>query len=281
MTAAARDFPEVLATLEPYLVDVVLIGGWVPHLYLVYGNLGWQGTISRTTEGDILVPSILEPNGRPKLRELLEANGLRPARKEPFPADWIASDTEATVVEFIMANPGPAGTHSPRQIEAQGWLGAIVVEDARLLQSYTNTLTVATRSGQLNVQVPTLGAWAVGKALTFGARQATVSGTLGEEKRAKDLLYIRDMVFAGGRVLQQVGKDLAEIALDGAWSSTLRRAVDRLTPVAAHSAVAAVTPAANQLAIREGRSKGAAVAEIRAASRELIDIIQAALADKQ
>ena len=161
MTTDARDFPEVLATLKPYLADVVLIGGWVPHLYRVYGNLGWQGTVSRTTEGDVLVPSIMEPSGRPKLRELLEANGLRPARNEPFPADWIAIDTEATAVEFIMANPGPAGTSSPRQIEAQGWMGAIVVEDARLLQSFTNTLKVATSLAQLDVRVPSLGAWAV------------------------------------------------------------------------------------------------------------------------
>lgn len=279
MTTNAHDFPEVLAALEPYLADVVLIGGWVPHLYRVYGNLQWQGAVSRTTEGDVLVPSILEPNGRPKLRELLEAAGMRPARKEHFPADWIAIDTEATAVEFIMANPGPVGIKSPHPIGAQGWMGAIVVEDARLLQSITNTLKVATGRGQLDVKVPSLGAWAVGKALTFGARQAA-SGAHGESKRAKDLLYIRDLVFAGGRVLQQVDKDLVEIASNATWSLTLRRAVDRLAPVAAKGASVEVNAAANQLAIREGRSAGAAVAEIRSASRELIDIIEATLPAK-
>ena len=104
-----------------------------------------------------------------------------------------------------------------------------------------------------------------------------MSGVLGVDKRTKDLLYIRDLVFAGGRVLQQVSEDLAEIAVDGAWSSTLRRAVDRLAPVAAKGASAEVNAAANQLATREGRSASAGVAEIRDASRELIEIIQASV----
>ncbi len=275
MITGPRDLPAVLATLRPYLADIVLIGGWVPHLYRLHGNLGWQGTTSRTTEADVLVPSTLAPNGRPKLPDLLAAGGLRPARQEPFPADWIAIDTEATAIEFIMVNPGPAGAKSPRQIEAQGWIGAIVVEDAHLLQVYTNTLTVMSSGEVLDIRVPTLGAWAVGKALTFGARQSTASGVPGPGKRAKDLLYIRDLVFAGGRVLAQTSEDITTICTNEWSHAPMKRAVQCLTAVAENGATADVNNAALELATREGTSVAAATAEIREAARELIAMIRA------
>lgn len=172
--------------LAPYLPDVVIIGGWVPELHRLYGGATWRTVPSRTTELDVLVGSVLDPRGRPKLRELLEDAQIRPARPGTFPADWVSPATDATVIEFLMARPGPAITDSPRQVDLQGYLGAILIDDAEVLASFTCELVVRAGEEQWTVRVPTLGAWAISKALTFGARRAPVDPAPGADKRAKD-----------------------------------------------------------------------------------------------
>jgi hypothetical protein len=39
----------ILATLRPYLDDLVIIGGWVPHLYRRYGLFpNWRSELSQS-----------------------------------------------------------------------------------------------------------------------------------------------------------------------------------------------------------------------------------------
>lgn len=274
MTDLDRDLPPILGVLEPYLPDLILIGGWVPELYRRFGGVAWSGRVSRTTELDMLVKSQLAPQGREPLRKLLEANGLRPARKEHFPADWVSSDTDVTAIEFIMNRPGPLNSESPRQIDDQGWLGAIVVDNADLLAAFTRVLATPFADRVLPVRVPTLGAWAVSKALTFGARRTSAGGAMASDKRAKDLLYIRDVMFAGGVVLTQVDADISDIAAEACWHTLLRTANERLAAVAEAEAKQEVTKAALELSTRDGLSAAAATGEIRGAARELLERVE-------
>jgi hypothetical protein len=277
MSNPPNDLPPILAVLEPYLPDLILIGGWVPELYRRFGGVEWSGRVSRTTELDVLVHSPLARNGRESLPALLKAHGLRPARKDVFPADWVSSDSDVTAIEFITNRNGPFGSASPSLIEEQGWLGAIVVERAELLAAFTRTLTIRIADQSLPVRVPTLGAWAVSKALSYGARQASASGILSSEKRAKDLLYLRDLVFAGGTVLKQVAADVSLIAAEARWHTLLKDALERLAPVAESGASEEVAKAGLELATRDGVSETAAVAEIRSAARELRELIDEGL----
>ena len=268
-----NELPYLLSALVPYLPDLVFVGGWVPELYKRYGDVEWSGPLSRTTELDVLVSSTLAPNGRVMMRALLEAHGLRPARTEHFPADWVSAVSGVTEIEFIMARVGPAVSDSPRQIEQQGYLGAILVDHTDLLAAFTRTLVVDVAGRRLPVRVPTLGAWAVSKALTFGARQMSATGALGFDKRAKDLLYVRDLVFAGGTVLRNVEEDIAEVAADAGRHPMLRRAIGTLTPVAGTGAETEVHRAAVERATRDGVAVATAIAEVRGAARHLRELV--------
>jgi hypothetical protein len=155
-TMMGEDLRSVLRALAPYLPDVVIIGGWVPELHRRFGVATWRTIPSRTTELDVLVRPVLDPKGRPKLREPLERARIHPARPVTFPADWVAQDTDTTVLEFLMARP------------------------------------------------------------------ARVDPTPGADKRAKDLLYLRDLIHAGPEVLPQLARD-TERAFGGKRRRASRR----------------------------------------------------------
>lgn len=267
MTEGLRN---VLRVLAPYLPDVVIIGGWVPELHRRYGGAAWRTTPARTTELDVLVGPVLDPKGRPKLRELLERARIRPARPGSFPADWVSQDTDVTVIEFLMARPGPAVTDSPRQVDMQGYLGAILIDDAEVLGAFTCELVVRLDEEQWTIRVPTLGAWAIGKALTFGAHQAPVDPTPSADKRAKDLLYLRDLIHAGPEVQQQLTRDLGTLVSSRLGRQIAERTLGRL---AAPSELA-VTNAAARLAERDGRAFAVARAEIVGAMLELSEMVR-------
>lgn len=255
--------------LAPYLPDIVIIGGWVPELHRRFGTATWRTVPSRTTELDVLVGPVLDPKGRPKLRELLESARIRPARSGSFPADWVSQDTDTTVLEFLMARPGPAISDSPRPVDMQGYLGAILIDDAEVLGAFTCELVVRLSEEQWTIRVPTLGAWAISKALTFVARQAPVDPTPGADKRAKDLLYLRDLIHAGPEVLLQLTRDLGDLVSTPLGRRIAERAVERLaTPTEQ-----VVTNAATRLAERDGRTFVVARAEILGAMHELSEMV--------
>lgn len=265
---------KILGVLAPYLSDVVIIGGWVPELYRLYGGLTWRTVPSRTTELDVLVESQLDPAGRPKLRERLESAGIRPARKELFPADWVSADSNVTVVEFLMQRPGPFNSDSPRQIDLQGWLGAILVDDVQVLREFTHILPVQFGDERWDLRVPTLGAWAVGKALSFGARPAIAAQDPNADKRAKDLVYLRDLIFAGPEVLSQVADDLKAVACTKSGQSAMHRAIKQLS--APHEAT--LTNAARRLSARDSRALATMRAEIISAEKFLIELVNGVMA---
>ena len=260
----------ILGILEPYLADVVLIGGWVPELYRRFGGLSWTEPPSHTTELDVLVGHTLDPKGRPKLRQLLEAGGLRPARPEPFPADWVRTADDVTAIEFLMPRPGPHVTDAIRQVDAQGYLGAIVLDDAEVLQRFTTTLTVASTHRQWTVVVPTLGAWLAGKVLTYGTRHVPDDAPADDDKRTKDLAYIRDLLHAGPQVYARVFDDLRAMAQDSRGLKILKRT----QRVLIRPIELAVSRAAARLASRDGGAPASARAEILGTLSEVRHLIE-------
>ncbi|MBK7906106.1 MAG: hypothetical protein IPJ78_06010 [Gemmatimonadetes bacterium] len=244
-----EDLRDILRVLAPYLPDIVIIGGWVPELHRRHGTATWRTTPARTTARGLAGP---------------------PARPGTFPADWVSADTETTVVEFLMARPGPAMSDSPRQVDMQGYLGAILIDDAEVLSAFTCELVVRSDEDQWTVRVPTLGAWAIGKALTFSARQIPLDRTPNDDKRAKDLLYLRDLIHAGPDVLQQLERDLAMLVGVPHGRRIADRAVERLVA----PADIIVDHAARRLAERDGRAVAVARVEIVGAMQEISEMIR-------
>ena len=176
-------------------------------------------------------------------------------------------------IDIAYIGPGPVISDSPRQIGEQGRLGAILVNDAAVLRDFTCVLVVHIQHDVWDVRVPTLGAWAIGKALTFDARQVDKDVDPNADRRAKDLLYLRDLIYAGPDVLNQVKRDLMAVTGSKTGRHDAERAITRL----AVASGIAIENAASRLAERERKVLAVARAEIGGVIRELGELIRQAL----
>src|SRR5829696_4124730 len=79
----------ILWTLRDYAPDLMVIGGWVPHLYRQYGGFkDWTSELSGTGEVDVLVPPALPTGARPPISRLLGEAGFIPTSENPAAAIW-------------------------------------------------------------------------------------------------------------------------------------------------------------------------------------------------
>ena len=93
-------------------------------------------------------------------------------------------------------------------------MGAIALDGLEIMQRHTATMTMpATRadgtSDPVSVRVPQLGAYVLNKAATFQRRRPF--GGRGNPKRAKDLLYLRDVMDGGADVVGVIAEDVGRI----------------------------------------------------------------------
>ena len=208
----------IVFELRPYLEEIVIIGGWVPYLYKRYGGFTlWNSNTSLTAEVDVLVDRPLAPGERPSIPELLLRADFRPSTEERGFAVWEGDIQAGEKIEFLVPHEGTsrqAGTVVP--VTAQAGMGAIPLGGLELMRRFKQKLAipVATdgREQSLEIWVPTLGAYTVNKASTFSGRRERPGG--GNPKRAKDLLYLRDLMAAGPEVVDRIESDLTEMTRD-------------------------------------------------------------------
>jgi hypothetical protein len=82
-----RALRHILWELRLYLPDLVIIGGWVPHLYRAYGGFQtWTLEVPFTSEVDLLVHPPLPRAGDETIPEI-----LREAAFEPVGGDRMAA----------------------------------------------------------------------------------------------------------------------------------------------------------------------------------------------
>lgn len=98
-------------------------------------------------------------------------------------------------------------------LRGQPGMAAIPLTDLKVLADHTRTLLLPPTRGlpAVEVQVPTLGAYVLNKALTFIRRGERVDHD-GTPKMAKDLLYLGDLMAAGDDVVAAVERDMDLIA---------------------------------------------------------------------
>jgi hypothetical protein len=213
-------FRRIIFELRPYLDDLVIIGGWVPYLYKRYGGFReWRANTSLTAEVDVLVDRLLRPAERPSIPEILRRAGFKPSEEEGGLAVWEGDVREGEKIEFLVAHEGTS-----RQLDtvvpvtAQAGMGAIPLGGLEFMRRFRQKLRVPVLAGGgetfLEIWVPTLGAYTVNKASTFFARREHPGG--GNPKRAKDLLYLRDLMAAGPDVVRRIEADLTAMAQDKA-----------------------------------------------------------------
>jgi hypothetical protein len=212
-----RGLRAVLWELRDYLPDVVLIGGWVPHLHRRYGPFAeWRGDLSLTSELDLLVDRHLARAGRPSLPEILTAADFEQAPGSTSNAVWARQAEVGELIEFLVPFAAqPRRGQATVFVREQPGLAAIPLHYVDLLARHTTSLRIPilARGAEtsLEVRVPTLGAYAVNKAYTFSRRGAP-GNPREAPKSAKDLLYLYDLMAAGPAVADQIEHDVAAVA---------------------------------------------------------------------
>jgi len=262
----------ILVILEPYLDDIVLIGGWVPHVYRRFGGFpSWEGKTSLTSEVDVLVRDAIPPSGRSTLPETLETAGFGPQTKESPVAVWIKDQGVGEKVEFLVPSTGIAMDEGRvKLIGEQGKLGAVALDALWLLSDYTQRLCIsksAVEAAGINVsseiacQVPMLGAYLLNKGATFMNRRSLSNGD--NQKRFKDLLYIRDLMAAGQDVVRYLEADIQEVVgSDRRASLYANTAGSNVKLVLSETNRRSISEAGAMLSEREGMSAAAAAADI-------------------
>ncbi|MBV9107918.1 MAG: hypothetical protein JO306_00750 [Gemmatimonadetes bacterium] len=273
-----RSLRRVLWELRPYLDTIVVIGGWVPHLYQRYGGFAaWRSRLALTAEVDVMTERALPADGRPPLSQLLRESGFEPRARAGGLAVWEGDLMAGEKVEFLVEHRGTAlqvGTIVP--IVGQPGLGAISLPGLAVMMRFRQPLKIPFATGgpeTLDVWVPRLGAYLVNKAQTYAARKSSADG--GDSKAGKDLLYIRDVMAAGPEVVRRIEADLAEIATKN--REAVRHAAS-LLHLSLGGAQAELRSAARILAEREpGISFEAAVADMRGHLADACELLDEAL----
>lgn len=271
-----RGLQRVVSALEPYLGEIVIIGGWVPYLYRQYGGLStWRGRLSMTQEVDVLVRSEIPPDGRDTIAETLRAAGFVATANTNTAAVWTNDPASGEKIEFLVPHAGPSRTLGQIVgVMQQPGVGAVALDRLDLLQRHTRRLRIpaldATGNTQLvEVCVPTLGAYVLNKAATFQDRRVMESGVL-NPKRAKDLVYLQDIMGAGADVEALVHQDVVAISKPG--RHVVSKAISSLDAVLKR--VAGVEEASRELAERDGMTREAAEAQIRGRLGDLLDVLR-------
>lgn len=266
-------FQRILVQLRPYLDDVVLIGGWVPFLYRRYGGFKeWRSRTSRTAELDVLLIPPLPAGDRPPLAKVLTDARLHPADQSAAAAVWEGDPHLGEVIEFLVPHEGTARqVGRVRSVDGQAGIGGISLPDVDLLHQHSVTLNVPVIGVDeaittLRVRVPRLGAYLTGKAATFFKRQQMPTATgaaRAEQKRAKDLLYIRDLMAAGPEVESRIRSDLAELRKTTRGRNWVSYGATQLGLLLGGSNDILLEEAAAMLAERDGLSPERAKADLR------------------
>jgi hypothetical protein len=212
-----RALRRILWTLREYLPDIIIIGGWVPHLYRRYGGFAtWNGRLSLTAEVDVLVPAMLGTESRPPIAELLAAEGFTPRGGSVPAAVWTSAPERGERVEFLVSHSGTRrDVGDARVLPRQRELSAISLPELAIMERFTRKLDVPITTDRgdtrLRIRVPLLAAYVVNKAITFPKRQR-LAGDFRNPKRAKDVLYLRDLMAAGQEVQDDIRVGLRTIA---------------------------------------------------------------------
>jgi hypothetical protein len=273
-----RQLFQVLLAVRPYLGHLTIIGGWVPALYKQYGGLGWEGRVSFTTEVDVLAASSIPVEGGESLENRLRAANFLPKQETGPSATWTQQDANGGEIEFLGPHTGPASTlGETERLLSHGQVGSIRLADLGILANHSNLLrisvTVGSNRTDLEVRLPILGAYLVNKAATYPNRRAYQTGE--NPKRAKDLLYVRDVIAGGPGVVAQVESDLAVLRVAGMQEQTLigkaRNNLDMT--LKGHLYAHAIDAAAGMLAEREGLELVPAKADLIGHLRDALEFL--------
>lgn len=186
MIAGGSVFADLIRALEPYLNEIVFVGGWAHALYLLEAEGEGAKTIG-TYDIDITLPPALEASDRPPLIDLIRragfeveaydsASGLLEIYRDSIPLDLL---TEAS-------DPRQPIIITGQDLVVQGYPHQEMLRE----QSRVMMVGIAVDESldeHVPILVPSIPAYSLGKALSSASRTWT-------GKRAKDLVYLYELL---------------------------------------------------------------------------------------
>ena len=190
MTLAAQQFARVIIAMQPYVEDIVFVGGWVHTLYLAEVN---DGGAVQTEDIDVTLPHELLKGDRATLLDLASKAGFErdPISDMDDVAPWMVyrnADGFTIPIDFLTEGDPrrPVEIVGQPGLLAQGYSGQqMLLESARWLE-VGSALHPSLEPAQ-RIRVPTLGAYVMQKAMSSAMR-----GPRG--KAAKDLVYVFEIL---------------------------------------------------------------------------------------
>lgn len=174
-----------LSAIQPYLGEVVVAGGWVPHIYELLYDVTAAGRSPRTRDIDLAVPRSVPVEGE-SIDQLLKAAHFEcrftSVRTPPVTKYLAVDEGQEIEIEFITDAPGSA----EGVVLVQPDLTAQELHYVGLLLNDPWTVDMGELTGgeaSYSVRVPTPGAYVFHKALVFKKRRDRI-------KAEKDLYYI-------------------------------------------------------------------------------------------
>ena len=226
-----------LAALGDYLQDVVVVGGWVPHIYRKIWPSESPVEPRRTFDVDVAVPRRLTVGVRSRLDNLLAAQGYAPVlgRTSGLPAQIYENHAHGDFlpIEFLAPLTGP---REKITVDIQNGVTAQALRYMNLLLE--NTLDVrlgseaaASLSDELSVRIPTPGAYVFHRGL-IGARG-------GSRRRGKDLYYIFETWASLPNQRDQIVAEIGELRVryPRPWYRRFRSTLESLFPNSAGEGV--------------------------------------------
>ncbi len=232
--------PRLLSTLGAlgdYLQDVVVVGGWVPHLYRRIWPSESPVEARRTFDLDAAVGGPLAVRSRSRLDVLLAAEGYTPTLGGANgPAAQIYQsppDSDLLPIEFLAPL---TGRREQATVQIQEGVTAQALRYLNILLENTFDVRVSAQTAgaspdELTVRIPIPGAYVFHRGL--------ISAPVGRRRRGKDLYYIFETWASLSNLRNQMAKEIGELRVryPRPWYRRFRSNLESLFPNSAGGGV--------------------------------------------
>jgi hypothetical protein len=195
-------FKRLIAALEPWLDEVVIVGGWAHQLYRLHPKaqeLDYQPL--RTLDADVAIPATL-PVGEPDIRERLLAHGFA---EEFFGDDHppathycLLGEVSGFYAEFLTPLVGSQYGRN-RKRKATTEVAGVASQQLRYIE------LLLLHPWQINLDSDGAGAKIqIANPVSFLAQKILIHGKREREDRAKDILYMHDTLEVFGARLREM-----------------------------------------------------------------------------